>query len=80
MADHVNIKALKGQTSRKNLLLILAATLASFNYGYSNNVIAGSLAQVSFIAKFLTGSNSSALIDAIISGLVHLKSPNLSTS
>ncbi|RFU29329.1 hypothetical protein B7463_g6998, partial [Scytalidium lignicola] len=48
--------------------LICAATLASFNYGYSNNVIAGTLAQVTFISKFLSGDNAESLIDAIISG------------
>ncbi|EXJ72890.1 uncharacterized protein A1O5_04038 [Cladophialophora psammophila CBS 110553] len=42
--------------------------MASFNYGYSNNVISGSLAQVSFIDKFLTVPNATSLIDAIISG------------
>ncbi|EXJ63544.1 uncharacterized protein A1O5_11305 [Cladophialophora psammophila CBS 110553] len=68
MAGYFNAGGLKGETSRKNLLLILAATLASFNYGYSNNVIAGSFAQVTFLAKFLSGSNASALIDGIVSG------------
>ncbi|KIW13761.1 hypothetical protein PV08_08952 [Exophiala spinifera] len=68
MTGHLDVRGLKGHTSRKNILLIIAATLASFNYGYSNNVIAGSLAQVSFLAKFLTGSNATALIDGIISG------------
>ena len=51
-----------------NVQLIVTATLASFNYGYSNNVIAGSFAQVSFGAKFLSGSNATALVDAIVSG------------
>ncbi|KAK5687691.1 hypothetical protein LTS10_001831 [Elasticomyces elasticus] len=55
-------------TSFANLMLIFAGTIASFNYGYSNNVIAGSFAQVSFITKFLSGSNATSLVDAIVSG------------
>jgi MFS family permease len=48
--------------------LVLAAGLASFNYGYMNNVISGSFGQVSFIARFLSGSNAASLTDAIVSG------------
>ncbi|KAF2768275.1 general substrate transporter [Teratosphaeria nubilosa] len=57
-----------GHTSAANLVLIFAAAIASFNYGYSNNVIAGSLGQVTFLTKFLSGSNATSLIDAIVSG------------
>lgn len=48
--------------------LICAAALASYNYGYSNNVVAGTLAQVTFNQKFLSGSNANMLIDSIVSG------------
>jgi hypothetical protein len=48
--------------------LVLAAGLASFNYGYMNNVISGSFGQVSFIAKFLSGANATSITDAIVSG------------
>jgi MFS family permease len=51
-----------------SIQLVLAAGLASFNYGYMNNVISGSFGQVSFIAKFLSGSNAASLTDAIVSG------------
>jgi len=50
--------------------LILTAGMASFNYGYMNNVIAGSFAQTTFIAKFLSGSNASSITDAMVSGYV----------
>ena len=50
------------------LQLICAAALASFNYGYSNNVIAGTLAQTSFGIKFLSGPNALQLIDGLVSG------------
>jgi hypothetical protein len=50
--------------------LVLAAGLASFNYGYMNNVISGSFGQVSFLAKFLSGANAASLTDAIVSGYV----------
>jgi hypothetical protein len=48
--------------------LICAAALASFNYGYSNNVIAGTLAQTSFGLKFLSGPNALQIIDGLVSG------------
>jgi hypothetical protein len=48
--------------------------VASFNYGYMNNVIAGSFAQTTFIAKFLSGSNAASVTDAIVSGSVALSS------
>ncbi|RLL94972.1 hypothetical protein CFD26_103594 [Aspergillus turcosus] len=40
-------------TSLINILLVLTAGVAGFNYGYMNNVIAGSFAQTSFLEKFL---------------------------
>lgn len=45
---------LKPHTTWINILTILAAATASFNFGYSNNVIAGTLAQTSFAEYFLT--------------------------
>jgi hypothetical protein len=50
------------------LKIICVATLASFNYGYSNNVISGSFAQISFLAKFLSGPDAASITDAIVSG------------
>ncbi|KAK5047279.1 hypothetical protein LTR84_006801 [Exophiala bonariae] len=44
----------KAHTTWVNILTILAAATASFNFGYSNNAIAGTLAQTSFGAYFLT--------------------------
>ncbi|KFY30254.1 hypothetical protein V493_02034 [Pseudogymnoascus sp. VKM F-4281 (FW-2241)] len=58
----------KHATSLLNILLVLTAGLASFNYGYMNNVIAGSFGQVSFQAKFLSGDNATSIMDAIVSG------------
>lgn len=37
-----------------NIITILAAGTASFIFGYSNNAIAGTLAQSSFLEYFLT--------------------------
>ncbi|KAK5280838.1 hypothetical protein LTR20_009292 [Exophiala xenobiotica] len=67
MTGHSGLKV-KGHTSTKNILIICVATLASFNYGYSNNVISGSFAQVSFLAKFLSGPDAASITDAIVSG------------
>ncbi|KAH7129702.1 general substrate transporter [Dactylonectria estremocensis] len=58
----------KAHTSFTNIVLICSAALASYNYGYSNNVVAGTLAQVTFNKKFLSGSNANMLIDGIVSG------------
>jgi hypothetical protein len=43
----------KPHTTWINILTILAAGTASFNFGYSNNAIAGTLAQASFGEYFL---------------------------
>ncbi|KAK7202704.1 general substrate transporter [Myxozyma melibiosi] len=48
-----------------NFLIILVAATSSFLFGYGNNAVAGSLAQESFIEKFLSGPNASALIDGM---------------
>ncbi|CZR67460.1 related to glucose facilitated diffusion protein [Phialocephala subalpina] len=70
VADH-HVAAPGGHrhhTSLLNVMLILASGLASFNYGYMNNVIAGSFAQTTFVSKFLSDGNASSIIDAIVSG------------
>jgi hypothetical protein len=43
----------KPHTTWINIITILAAATASFNFGYSNNAIAGTLAQTSFVEYFL---------------------------
>ncbi|KAH8820758.1 general substrate transporter [Xylogone sp. PMI_703] len=70
MADIVGIKP---HTSWNNIVnanvslqTVIAAGLGSFNFGYANNVIAGTLAQPTFIAKFLSSSDNSARVDGII--------------
>ncbi|KEF55573.1 uncharacterized protein A1O9_08323 [Exophiala aquamarina CBS 119918] len=45
---------IKPHTTWLNIVTILAAASASFNFGYSNNAIAGTLAQASFGEYFLT--------------------------
>lgn len=47
-------QSLKPHTSWINIITIIAAGTASFNFGYSNNAIAGTLAQTSFLEYFLT--------------------------
>jgi hypothetical protein len=44
----------------------LVAGMGSFVFGYCNNAIAGSLAQTSFIEKFLSGSNAESIVGAIL--------------
>lgn len=52
--------------SANELKTVLIAGMGSFLFGYANNTIAGTLAQTSFIVKFLSGSNA----DSIISGIM----------
>ncbi|KIW74526.1 hypothetical protein Z517_11296 [Fonsecaea pedrosoi CBS 271.37] len=44
---------MKPHTTWINIITILAAATASFNFGYSNNAIAGTIAQTSFVEYFL---------------------------
>ncbi|OAG34090.1 hypothetical protein AYO21_11759 [Fonsecaea monophora] len=44
---------MKPHTTWINIITILAAATASFNFGYSNNAIAGTIAQASFVEYFL---------------------------
>ncbi|KAI9824372.1 MAG: hypothetical protein M1819_000877 [Sarea resinae] len=57
---------IKPHTSAYNILTIIIAGLGSFVFGYANNTIAGSLAQTSFIEKFLSGGNADQVTDGIM--------------
>ncbi|KAL1853302.1 hypothetical protein Plec18170_005298 [Paecilomyces lecythidis] len=57
-------------TSWVNILAVIAAGLGSFNFGYANNVIAGSFGEPTFIEKFLSGPDASARTDGIIGGFL----------
>lgn len=52
-------------TSLINILTVLAAATASFVFGYSNNAIAGTLAQSSFLEYFLT-TNATSRVGGIL--------------
>ncbi|KFY55954.1 hypothetical protein V496_06861 [Pseudogymnoascus sp. VKM F-4515 (FW-2607)] len=67
-SQHTPKNDFKHATSLLNILCVLSAGLGSFNYGYMNNVIAGSFGQVSFQTKFLSGDNATSITDAIVSG------------
>ena len=58
------------KTTRGNIITVLIAGWGSFMFGYSNNVVTGTLALPSFNAKFLNDSNSDSTISGIIGGLV----------
>jgi hypothetical protein len=49
---------------------ILTAGMGSFVFGYANNAIAGSLVQKSFVDEFLSGTNASSIVGAILGVLV----------
>ncbi|SCO54119.1 probable glucose facilitated diffusion protein [Fusarium fujikuroi] len=48
--------------------VIFAAALGGFLYGFSANAIAGTLAQTSFIAKFLTTADAAQRTDGLLGG------------
>ncbi|KAF2814692.1 general substrate transporter [Mytilinidion resinicola] len=74
MADHQAVpgipltSTITPHTTYVNIVTILVAGMGSFLFGYANNSIAGTLAQTSFIEKFLTGSNATSIIDGILGG------------
>ncbi|EXJ63253.1 uncharacterized protein A1O5_11574 [Cladophialophora psammophila CBS 110553] len=49
----------KPHTTWINILTVLAASTASFTFGYSNNAIAGTIAQSSFVEYFLAKDSTS---------------------
>ncbi|EXJ83041.1 hypothetical protein A1O3_06858 [Capronia epimyces CBS 606.96] len=61
---------IKPRTTGKNITFILIAGFGSFMFGYANNVVTGSLAQTSFINKFLSGSDADAVIGGILGGFL----------
>jgi hypothetical protein len=48
--------------------VIITAALGGYLYGFSANAIAGTLAQPSFIAKFLTVPDAAARTDGLLGG------------
>ena len=54
--------------TRGNILIVLIAGWCSFLFGYSNNVITGTLAQTSFVEKFLNDDLANSTIGGIIGG------------
>ncbi|TVY26083.1 High-affinity glucose transporter [Lachnellula hyalina] len=57
-------------TSFVNVVVIATACLGGFLYGFSANTISGTLAQTTFIAKFLTGSNATQITDGLFGGFL----------
>ncbi|OCK79788.1 general substrate transporter [Lepidopterella palustris CBS 459.81] len=57
-------------TTFLNIITIVVAGMGSFLFGYANNAIAGTLAQNSFLVKFLTGSNANSIIGGILGGFL----------
>lgn len=58
----------KPRTTRKNIYIVLIAGYGSAMFGYANNAVVGSLAQTSFINKFLSGPDADSVVSGIISG------------
>lgn len=48
--------------------VIITAALGGYLYGFSANAIAGTLAQPSFIAKFLTVEDAAPRVDGLLGG------------
>ena len=54
--------------TRRNLITVLVAGWASFIFGYSTNVMTGTLALQSFSAKFLDNDHADSTISGIVGG------------
>ena len=54
--------------TRRNLITVLVAGWASFIFGYSTNVMTGTLALQSFNAKFLSNDRANSTISGIVGG------------
>jgi hypothetical protein len=48
--------------------VLVTSCLGGFLYGFSANAISGTVAQPTFIAKFLSGSNALELTDGMLGG------------
>lgn len=56
------------KTTRTNIMIVLIAGLGSFMFGYANNIMTGTLAQVSFNAKFLSDGHADSTTGGILGG------------
>lgn len=63
-----SIEAIKPHTTRLNIVVIVAAAMASFLFGYCNNAVAGTLAQSSFGEQYLSGSDANSRVGGILGG------------
>ncbi|ESZ91941.1 hypothetical protein SBOR_7686 [Sclerotinia borealis F-4128] len=66
-ADEVEIPK---HTSFVNVMVLVTACLGGFLYGFAANAISGTVAQPTFIAKFLTNSQALQLTDAMLGGFL----------
>ncbi|KAM3086982.1 hypothetical protein ACMFMG_001092 [Clarireedia jacksonii] len=57
-------------TSLVNYLVLVTSCLGGFLYGFSANAISGTVAQPTFITKFLSGSNALELTDGMLGGFL----------
>ncbi|CAK7199381.1 hypothetical protein SEUCBS139899_002060 [Sporothrix eucalyptigena] len=58
--------AVRPHTTKVNLLAVAVGGCGGFSFGYANSAMAGSFAQPTFIAKFLSGSNATNITTALI--------------
>lgn len=55
-------------TTTDDSQVLVTACLGGFLYGFAANAISGTVAQPTFIAKFLTNSQALQLTDAMLGG------------
>ncbi|KAL3474272.1 general substrate transporter [Aspergillus californicus] len=68
--DVRTVKGEKPETSLINILVVATACLGGFLYGFAANALSGSLSQTTFIAKFLTTPDATAIQDGLLSGFL----------
>ncbi|KAL4907810.1 hypothetical protein BDW74DRAFT_166456 [Aspergillus multicolor] len=69
----VGVRGIKGEvpeTTLINILVIITSCLGGFTYGFAANAASGTLSQTTFIAKFLSGPDSTDIQDGLLSGFL----------
>ncbi|KAI6085227.1 general substrate transporter [Hypoxylon rubiginosum] len=69
-SDRGDVQSHLGGTSRRVIQVCVTAALGGFLYGFAANAMSGTLAQTSFIALFLTTSDATSRMDALLAGFL----------
>lgn len=69
-SDKEDVQNRLGGTSKRVIQVCVTAALGGFLYGFSANAMSGTLAQTSFVALFLTTSDATSRMDALLASFL----------